>query len=46
MASHRPKAPKVVVSHGKVCEGPIRPERKEARASEVMKAVERDTAWS
>jgi hypothetical protein len=35
-----------VVSCGKVCEGPLASERKEARASEVRKVVERDPAWS
>jgi hypothetical protein len=35
-----------MVSHGKVCEGPLYPRKKEARASEVRKEVERDPAWS
>jgi hypothetical protein len=46
MARRYPRAPKVVVSHEKVCEGPLCLQRKEARASEVRKAVERDPAWS
>jgi hypothetical protein len=37
MARHRPRAPKHVVSLGKVCEGPL---------SGVGKVVERDPAWS
>jgi hypothetical protein len=46
MARHRPRALKVVVSYGKVCEDSLCLRKKEVRASEVMKAVERDRAWS
>jgi hypothetical protein len=43
MARRHPRAPKVVVSHGKLCEGLLRLRK---RASEVRKVVERDPAWS
>jgi hypothetical protein len=47
MARCRPRAPKHVVSFGKVCEGPLCL-RKERRKSLVKwgKVVERDPAWS
>jgi hypothetical protein len=35
-----------MVSHGKVCVGHFASARKEARATGVRKAVERDLAWS
>jgi hypothetical protein len=35
----------VVVSRGKVCECLLRHRKKEERASEVRKAVERDMSW-
>jgi hypothetical protein len=35
-----------VVSRGKLCEGHFASERKEARATEVRKAVESGPAWS
>jgi hypothetical protein len=46
MARRRPRAPNVVVSHGKVLMLYFVSTRKEARASEVWKVVERDPAWS
>jgi hypothetical protein len=46
MDKRRPRAPKVVVSHGKVSKGLHRLRKKEARASEMRKKVERDPAWS
>jgi hypothetical protein len=46
MARHRPRAPKRMVSLGKFVKVRFTSERKEARASEVRKAVERDPAWS
>jgi hypothetical protein len=46
MGRHRPKAPKDVVSRGKVCESLLHLRKERSRASEVRKAVERDLAWS
>jgi hypothetical protein len=45
MARCRPRAPKVVAV-GKFVKVRFTSERKEARASEVRKAVKRDLAWS
>jgi hypothetical protein len=46
MARCRPRAPKIVVSHGKVCEGPFHLHKEKTRASELRKVIERDPALS
>jgi hypothetical protein len=46
MARRRPRAPKVVVSCDKVCEGLLCLRKKKERASEVRKVVKRDPTWS
>jgi hypothetical protein len=39
MARCRPRVPKVVMIHGKVCEDPLHLRKEEARASEVKKRL-------
>ncbi len=46
-ARRHPRAHKVVMSRGKVCEGPLRLRKeKNQELSGVGRAVERDMAWS
>ena len=46
MARHRPRAPKLVVSLGKVFEGLLRLQKERSKVSGLREVVERDPAWS